>query len=88
MHTCRADTLIAVEKRRKIEKEKVRTALRICRYPEWALKEEELRGKRQLMKEEETQKGSDQVEEKKNKQYVVLPYVKGVTEATESLQEA
>ena len=40
----RADTLIADEERRGIEKEKVRGALVIYRYPEWALKEEDLRG--------------------------------------------
>ena len=57
----RADTHIADEDRRKIEK--VRVALRISRYPEWALKDEELRGKRQLRKEEEKQKGIDQIED-------------------------
>ena len=72
----RADTLIADKERRKIEM--VRAALRICAYPEWALKEGELRGKRQLRKEEE--KGRDQVEDGKSKQYAVLPYTKGVAE--------
>ena len=48
--------------------------------PEWALKEGELRGKRQLRKEQEKQKGTDQVEEKKCKQYAVLPYMKGIIE--------
>ena len=54
--------------------------MRICKYPEWALKEGELRGKRQLRKEEEKQKGVDQKEGGKSKQYSVLPYIKGVTE--------
>ena len=80
MYCYRADTFIAGEERRRIKKEKVKVAFRICGYPEWALKEGELRGKRQLMKEEETQKGSDQVEGKKMRQYAVLPYMKGVTE--------
>ena len=41
-------------------------------YPEWALKEGQLRGKKQLRKEQKKQKGTDQVEEK-TKQYAVLP---------------
>ena len=41
--------------------------MRICGCLEWSLKEGELRGKRQLRKEEETQKGSDQVEDRKSK---------------------
>ena len=45
----RANTLIVDEERRKIEK-KMRVALGIGGYPEWALKEGELRGKRQLRK--------------------------------------
>ena len=46
-----ADTLIADEGRRGREKEEVREALRICGYPEWALKEGEHRGKTMLKKE-------------------------------------
>ena len=42
------------------------------------MKEGELRGKRQLRKEQEKQKGTDQGVEK-CKQYAVLPYIKGVT---------
>ena len=73
-----ADTLIEDEERR-IE-ETVRAALRICGYPEWALKEGELRGKRQLRKAEKKQKVVNQIEVGKSKRYQVLPYVKGVTE--------
>ena len=62
----KADTLIADEKRRKIEN-KVRVALRTSGYPEWALKEEELRRKRKLRKEEVKHKGLDQVEDRKSK---------------------
>ena len=61
-----ADTLIADEERRKIEK-KVRVAWRTLGYLEWVLKEGELRGKRQMRKEQEKQKGTDQGEEKKCK---------------------
>ena len=71
----RADTLIADDKLRKQEKEKVRVALRTCGYPEWALKEGELEGKRDRKKE-----GGEQHEEKKPKGYVVVPYSKGVSE--------
>ena len=76
----RVNTLIADEERWKIKNENVRVALRTCGYPGWALKEDELRGKRQLRKEKEKQKGTHQVEEKKCKQLTVLPYTKGVTE--------
>ena len=55
-------------------------AMRICGYPEWSLKEEELSRKRQFRKEKETMKGLDQAEEKKSKQYAVLPYMKWVIE--------
>ena len=41
----RADTLIADMGRRGREKEEFREALRNCRYPDWALKEREQRGK-------------------------------------------
>ena len=44
------------------------------------MKEGELRGKRQLRKEQEKQKVSDQVEDRKSRQYAVLPYMKGITE--------
>ena len=62
----------------------MRAALRSCGYQEWALKEEELRGKRQLRKEHEKQKGSEQVEDRKSKQYAVLPCMKGVIERLQS----
>ena len=76
----RAETLIAHEERRKIEKEKVRAPLKICVYPERALKGGKQRGKRQFRKDEEKQRGRDQIEDGKSKQYAVLPYMKGVTE--------
>ena len=76
----RADTLIADEEKWKIEKEKVTEALRICGYPECALKKGELLRKRQLRNEQEKQKGADQVEDMKRKQYAVLPYMTGITE--------
>ena len=53
--------------------------MRTCGYPAWSLKEGELRGKRQLRKEQEKQQGTDKVEEKKCKQYAVLSYMKSVT---------
>ena len=76
----RADILITDEERWKIEKEKVRAVLRMCGDPEWALKEGELRGKRQLRKEQEKQKGTEQVEKKMSQPYAVLPYIDGITE--------
>ena len=76
----RVDNLILDEERRRIEKEKVRGVLMICGYSKWGLKDGQLRGKRELRKEEEAiQKGSDQVEDRKDKQYVLLPYIPGVT---------
>ena len=53
-----AETLIRDEGRMKTEKEKVRVALRNCRYPEWALKEGDQLGKKQKRKEE-TLKGQN-----------------------------
>ena len=49
--------------------------MRTCGHPEWALKEGELREKRQLRKEQVKQKGTDQLEEKKCKQYVNSMYL-------------
>ena len=45
-----------------------------------ALKDGEWRGKRELRKEKEKQKGIDQIEDGKSKQNAVLPYMKGVAE--------
>ena len=65
----------------KIEKEKVRVALRNCGYTEWALKEGEQHGKRKKRREEELQ-GQDRENrlEEHKKAFVALPYMKGVTE--------
>ena len=41
----RADTLVADEKKNRREKEKIKCDLRQCGYPEWALREGELKGK-------------------------------------------
>lgn len=69
----RADTLIADDTLRKEEKEKVKTALRACGYPEWALKEGDLKGKKEKKKEAPE-------DGKKPKGYVVIPYAKGISE--------
>ena len=76
----RAETLIAHEERRKIEKEKVKAPLEICAYLKRTLKGGKQRGKRQFRKDEEKQRGRDQIEDGKSKQYAVVPYMKGVTE--------
>ena len=47
-----AETLIKDEGRVKIEKKKVRVALRNCGYPKWTLKEGEQLGKREKRREE------------------------------------
>ena len=77
----RVETLIKDEGRVKREKEKVRVALRNCGYPDWALKEGEQLGKREKRREEEMQgqDGENRLDELKNA-FVVLPYMKGVTE--------
>ena len=54
---------------------KIRNALKTCGYPNWALKE----GQHQVEKKKIKDRGQDQ-EKKKPKGYVVLPYVKGVSE--------
>ena len=53
----RADTIISDNNLKKVEKEKIRTALRNCGHPEWALKEGEQRGKKRdtERKEENTE---------------------------------
>ena len=68
----RANTLLKDEDRRKVEKEKVRAALRLCGYLEWALKEGEMKGKKK-----EKKKAEDQGENTKTRGFVVLPYMKG-----------
>ena len=73
----RADTLIADHEKRKIEKDKIKTALRTCGYPEWALREGAVKGRRPQKRDSGGQE-SDQ--EKKHKLFVVLPYMKGMTE--------
>ena len=69
------------EERTKTEKEKVRVALRNCGYPEWDMRDGEQLGKRQKRREEEVvgQGGNDRREEPK-KAFVVLAYMKGVTQ--------
>ena len=74
----RAETLIKDEDLRKIEKDKIKNALRVCGYPEWALKEGELRGKKQASKAED--RADHPVSSEKPKGYAVLPYVKGLSE--------
>ena len=76
-----AETLIKDVGRVKIEKEKLRVALRNCGYPDWVLKEGEQVGKREKRSEEEMQErdGENRQEEPKEA-FVVLPYMKGVTE--------
>ena len=48
-----AETVIKDEGRVKIEKEKVRIAVRNCSYPDWSLKEGEQLGKRKKRRQEE-----------------------------------
>ena len=62
-----AETLIKDEGRVKIEKEKVRVALKNCGYPDWALKEGEQLGKGEKRREEEMQgqDGKNRLEEPK-----------------------
>ena len=72
----RANTLISDEKLRTVEKDKIKTALRTCGYPEWALLEGEQQGK---IKQKE-KKGKDLEGKEKPQGFVVLPYIKGVSE--------
>ena len=71
----RADTIISDNNLKKVEKEKIRTALRNCGYPEWALKEGEQRGKKR-----DTERKEENTETEKPVGYAVLPYVKGLSE--------
>ena len=72
----RADTLITDDRRKEGEKEKIRTALRHCGYPDWALKEGEQQGKKKH-KDKDGKKKSDN---EKPRGYAVLPYMKGISE--------
>ena len=74
----RAETLISSEEAKKKEKENIRKALRRCNYPEWALKEGQKKSEEK--KQNETSK---EVKTKEKKDYVVLPYIKGVSERIE-----
>ena len=75
-----AETLIKDEARVKIEKEKVRVALRNCGYPDWTLKEGEQLGKRKKRREEDMQEQDGEIRlEEPKKAFEVLPYMKGVT---------
>ena len=56
----------------------MKDALRHCGYPEWALKEGEVKGKRQARKDK-TREGEGQ-DRDRPKAYAVIPYVRGVTE--------
>ena len=71
----RAETLTSQEQDLISEKDKVRDALRTCGYPEWALKEGEQLGQKKVRNNSDA--GSSKP---KPKGFVVLPYMKGVTE--------
>jgi len=74
----RADMLIKNEELRKVEKNKVKDALRKCGYPEWALREGEQQGKEKLRKEQDMDT-MEQVDSKP-RGYAVIPYTQGVSE--------
>ena len=57
----------------KIEKEKNENSIEDVWTPGMGSERGEMRGKRKLRKDQEKQKGTDQGEEKKCKQYAVLP---------------
>ena len=68
----RANTLIKDEQLRKVEKDKVKVALRRCGYPEWALKEGDVQSKK---RQDQNKEGKEQVDEAITKGIAVLPYM-------------
>ena len=72
----RVETHITDEDRKRVEKEKIRTDLRRCGYPNWALQEGQKKDKKTKTSVQREQQG----EQKRSKTHVVLPYVQGMTE--------
>ena len=71
----RAGTVIEDPSLLNTEKQKIRDALWVCGYPEWALKECDTNEK-----PHKTSPTRTRDQDKLSRGYVVLPYVKGVTE--------
>lgn len=77
----RAQTLITTEEDRKAEMEHIKSALRLCNYPDWAFDKVE-----SMMKEKKDKSKKKKDKNLKNEKstpgkIIVLPYVKGLSEA-------
>ncbi len=69
----RAETIVTNDEEKTKEKDKIRTALTRCGYPEWTIK----RGTHTIENQKKKEKSNTQKKDKKNKGFTVLPYVKG-----------
>ncbi len=78
----RSNNIVTEEEDKKEEEEKVKSAMMVCGYPDWAfdkVREKMERGKEQ--KKERKKKTEKNTEEKKG--MVVIPYVQGLSESLE-----
>ena len=74
----RANSLTTEEEDKKKEMESIKSALRVCGYPEWAFKKVEDMMKGNTKKEKKDPKKKDQ--EKQRQKLITLPYVEGLSE--------
>jgi hypothetical protein len=72
----RVETHITDEERKKVEKEKIRSDLRRCGYPNWALQEGRFKQTAKTPVQRVVQEGVSDARRK----HIVLPYVQGMTE--------
>ena len=71
----RCNNIITEPTKKDIEKDKIKQALRICKYPEWALRDGTTSGQKTQDKKQYNPK-----EPQQPRQLVVLPYVAGLSE--------
>ena len=66
--------------RKRVEKEKIRTDLRRCGYPNWALQ-----GQKKDKKTKTIAQREQQGEKKRSKMHVVLPYIQRMMERVQQM---
>ena len=78
----RCENLVTEERDKISEKETISSALQICGYPTWTMKnvEEKIADKREKNENRKKTKTHTDVDQDKNRGMVVIPYVSGVSE--------
>ena len=74
----RKDTIVTEDEDKKAEEEHIREALKRCGYPEWSVKKVQ---EKMEEKQGKTKRRDKQQHKEKMKGMVVIPYVKGLSEA-------